>query len=197
MEYRGYVLIVDDDIAIQLLLHKRLAAEAFYCVAVGDGDQALAEARSHHFDVVLLDIGLPGMSGLEVLRELRATQPAACVVMVSGMDDLATAVEAMKLEAHDYLPKPFDLADLVERVNKALQRHHHLLKRLDRERDMELIIRQQRNDMRELVSQTVSSLATQHVLERQLDEAGGRKWHKIDPKELMTNVLGPRRNTTD
>ena len=116
MEIRkGKVLIVDDDPSIQRLLMQKLAGEGYYCVVASDGEQAISEAERHTFAVVLLDIRLPGISGLEVLRYLIRMQPLVCVIMISGHGDLPIAVESMKLGAFDYISKPFDMNDLTVR----------------------------------------------------------------------------------
>ena len=175
---RGKVLIVDDEASIQRLLMQKLASEAYYCVVAADGEQALEEIRRHNFAVVLLDIGLPGISGLEVLRQLNKLQPSACTVMISGHGELPVAVESMKLGAYDYISKPFDFTDLMARVSNAVQRHNVLQGRQNREKSLEETVRQQGDEIRGLVGQTVQSLVREHIVERR----GNRR--NTGPKEI-------------
>lgn len=180
----GKVLIVDDDPAIQQLLLKKLASDAYYCVVASDGEQAVEEARRHSFGVVLLDIRLPGISGLEALQYLCSIQPDACVVMVSGNDEQPVAVEAMKMGAYDYIQKPFDLEDLALRVRKATQRHRILVEKREREKSLEEQIQQQETEIRGLVGQTVQTLVREHMLERQFSGKKTSRRRKIEPAEV-------------
>jgi len=192
---RGKVLIVDDDSAICQLLCHRLAAEAFYCVAATSGEQALEEVRKQSFGVVLLDMILPGISGLEVLRNLDSIQPEACTLVISGYEQLTTAVEAMKLGARDFISKPFDLTDLVMRVENALRLHRVLLEKRKRESTLEERIYRQGEEARELATQTVQSLVRQYLMEQQLSEKGPGKRRKINLKEFASEILRQRRGT--
>lgn len=178
------VLIVDDDPSIQQLLLRKLASDAYYCVVASDGEQAVEEARRHSFGVVLLDIRLPGMSGLEALQYLCTIQPDACVVMVSGNEEQPVAVEAMKMGAYDYIQKPFNLEDLALRVRKATQRHRVLVEKREREKSLEEQIQQQEVEIRGLVGQTVQTLVREHMLERQFSGKKTSKRRKIEPAEV-------------
>lgn len=178
------VLIVDDDPSIQQLLLRKLASDAYYCVVASDGEQAVEEARRHSFGVVLLDIRLPGISGLEALQYLCTIQPDACVVMVSGNEEQPVAVEAMKMGAYDYIQKPFNLEDLALRVRKATQRHRVLVEKREREKSLEEQIQQQEVEIRGLVGQTVQTLVREHMLERQFSGKKTSKRRKIEPAEV-------------
>lgn len=185
MEIRsGKVLIVDDDPSIQQLLLRKLASDSYYCVVASDGEQAVEEARRHSFGVILLDIRLPGISGLEALQYLCSIQPDACVVMVSGNDTQPVAVEAMKMGAYDYIQKPFDLEDMALRVRKATQRHRVLVEKREREKGLEEQIQQQETEIRGLVGQTVQTLVREHMLERQFSGKKTSRRRKIEPAEV-------------
>ncbi|MDH3403196.1 MAG: sigma-54 dependent transcriptional regulator [Acidobacteriota bacterium] len=122
------VLVVDDDLSICRLLEAQLAAEGFAVASCCEGRQALEMAANTNFDVVLLDLVMPGMSGLEMLPELRAMAVPPEVVMITGQPDVETAIEAMKLDAYDYVVKPVDPPKLRQVVRKAGER-----RRLERE----------------------------------------------------------------
>jgi len=119
---RGAVLIVDDEENVRKLLRRWLEAEYFYCVTVSSGQEALEKAAVQGFDVVLLDILMPGLSGMEVLPRLVRWQPDAQVIMITSVADIDTISQAMRLGAYDYVTKPFNMNDLVTRVEKAFQK---------------------------------------------------------------------------
>lgn len=116
---RPTILVVDDDAALcesfDLILGDRYRVRA-----VADGRAALATLAAERIDAILLDILLPGLDGLEVLREIRASDPHMPVVMVTGVRTIVTAVEAMRLGAFDYVTKPFDDEALLDAVSRAL-----------------------------------------------------------------------------
>ena len=102
------VLIVDDEPVVCEFLNDELSERGFLCTTALDGNAALAELETGHFDAVLLDIRLPGISGMEVLREVLLRHGNIAIIMVTAINDVDTAVEAMKLGASDYIVKPFD-----------------------------------------------------------------------------------------
>ncbi len=119
---KGSILIVDDEETTRRILRRRLEAELYDCVTASGGEDALAKTVSQDFDVVLLDILMPGLSGMEVLPKLVDRQPHTQVIMVTSVLDHDTIEEAMKLGAYDYVTKPLNLDDIVTRVQKALER---------------------------------------------------------------------------
>ncbi len=121
MEYRGSILIVDDEESLRDVLCRTLEAEWFHCVTASSGQEALDKAAIQDFDVVLLDILMPGLSGMDVLSVLAKRTPSPKVIMVTSVPDIDTVEEAMKLGAYDYVNKPVNLRDLVDRVQKALE----------------------------------------------------------------------------
>ncbi|MDY6892699.1 MAG: response regulator [Chloroflexota bacterium] len=120
-ESKGHILLVDDEESIREGISRKLRAENFTCVPVADGMEALELASVQHFDLVLLDVKMPGMSGLEVLAQLTASHPGTRVIMATGADDMQTAIKAMKLGACDYVTKPFNLSTLTKRIEKVLE----------------------------------------------------------------------------
>ncbi|MHC4814729.1 MAG: response regulator, partial [Planctomycetota bacterium] len=102
------ILIVDDQAAVREELAYALSFEGFETVEAKDGEAALAAAGDGDFAVVLLDIKMPGLDGMQVLSQLRKDHPSLPVVMISGHGDIETAVVAVKQGAYDFLPKPFD-----------------------------------------------------------------------------------------
>jgi DNA-binding NtrC family response regulator len=121
-EQKGTLLIVDDDIAVRSVVSRKMQAEGYECDMAADGTEALQRVAARSYDLVLLDMKMPGPSGIEVLPQIVAEHPDIGVVMVTAVSDTETAVEAMKLGAHDYVTKPFNLDVLAMRVDKALER---------------------------------------------------------------------------
>jgi len=116
------VLIVEDDLRIRLALIEDLRRQNHVVDAVDDGQTALDLARSCVHDVILADIMLPRMSGLDLCRRLRSEKSNAFILMVSGRDDVRYKVEALDSGADDYIVKPFDLAELSARIRAVTRR---------------------------------------------------------------------------
>ena len=114
------ILIVDDEAGIRESLTSILREEGYQAEAVATGEECLRAARETHFDLVLLDVWLPGLDGLETLRRLRELDSPPVVVMISGHGTVATAVRATKLGAFDYVEKPLSLEKTILTVKNAL-----------------------------------------------------------------------------
>jgi two-component system KDP operon response regulator KdpE len=115
------VLVVDDDVRILKTLEVNLRARGFEAVLARSGEEALQLAARHHPDVVVLDLGLPGMDGLDVVRGLRGWTSVPIVVL-SARETEAAKVEALDLGADDYLTKPFGMDELFARLRASLRR---------------------------------------------------------------------------
>lgn len=113
------VLVVDDEALTLRTVSRGLTGEGFEVFTAASGEDALKIFNEERPDLVLLDIVLPGIDGVEVLRQIRATTPASIVVMMSAYHMVDRAVEAMKLGAYDYFIKPFHLADLTATLRRA------------------------------------------------------------------------------
>ena len=120
---RSRILVVDDERMIRWSIQQALSKDGHAVAAVETGEEAVAQATDEMPDLVFLDITLPGIDGIEVLRRLKAIDSSVAVVMVTATDDLKTAVEAMRLGAYDYVSKPFDLDRLRVIAQNALDRH--------------------------------------------------------------------------
>ncbi len=120
---RSKILVVDDERMIRWSIQQAFAKDGHSVAAVETGEEAVAQCADEMPDLVFLDITLPGIDGLEVLRRLKAIDPSVTVVMVTATEDLKTAVEAMRLGAYDYVNKPFDLDRLRVIAQNALDRH--------------------------------------------------------------------------
>ncbi len=121
MTMSSKILIADDDQSMRFVLGKTFAPPTYESEAVADADAALERLRESHFDVVLMDIRMPGLSGLEALSQARLIQPDLAVIIITAYGTMMTAIEAMKWGAYDYVTKPFDVEELELIVQKALK----------------------------------------------------------------------------
>lgn len=117
------ILVVEDEARIQAFLRRGLEAEGYAVVAAEDGREGLALARGGTWDLVILDLLLPGLSGLQLLQELKRAKPELPVLILSARADLQTKLKGFELGARDYVAKPFSLDELLARVRVQLRVH--------------------------------------------------------------------------
>ena len=117
------ILVVEDEAEIASYLRRGLAYEGYLIEVVGDGLAALAVARERPPDLVILDLMLPGLPGIEVARRMRAGSDTP-IIMLTARDSVADRVAGLESGADDYLPKPFAFEELLARVRVQLRRHH-------------------------------------------------------------------------
>ena len=121
VEATAKVLVIEDDEVLRQLLIDVLSDQGYEVEAAETGEEGLRAMEQDVFDIVLLDINLPGMDGMDVLRLVPARQPDAQVVMMTAFGTVDTAVEAMKQGAFDYINKPFSTDELLLTINRALE----------------------------------------------------------------------------
>ncbi len=114
------ILLVDDEEEFTLALGKRLRARGLEVETAETGEIALEKAAQRSFDAVVLDLAMPGMDGIETLERLLALDPASQVILLTGHGTVHAGVEAMKLGAMDFLEKPAEFGDLLDRIRKAI-----------------------------------------------------------------------------
>jgi len=115
------ILIVDDEPAIRRLLRTSLTAQGYRIDEAGDGQSALDFLLRNSVDAIVLDLGLPGMDGFEVIRQLRVSGSLAPIIVLSSRDDEVGKVKALDLGADDYVTKPFGMDELLARIRAALR----------------------------------------------------------------------------
>ncbi|HYG11634.1 MAG TPA: HD domain-containing phosphohydrolase [Pyrinomonadaceae bacterium] len=123
---KGHLLIADDDPQIRNVLEEFLCG-SYECRTVGSAEEALALLRASRFDVVISDINMEGMSGLEMIPHVREIAPETVIILISGAQTIEYAIEALRAGAFDYVTKPFDLRHVEVAVERARQ-HHELLR---------------------------------------------------------------------
>lgn len=127
------VLIVDDEQVVCDLLHDELSDRGYFCTSVLNANEALLKLRTRHFDAALVDIKLPGISGMELLRKIRSKHHNTAVIMITAINNIDTVIEAMRLGALDYIVKPFDVDRVSSSIGTALKNRKHLLAKKDSE----------------------------------------------------------------
>ena len=119
------ILVVDDEPAIRRLLRTSLTAEGFEVLEADTADKALALIASGRPEITILDLGLPDLDGLDVIRRLRANGSKLPIIVLSSRGEERGKVEALDLGADDYVTKPFGIAELVARIRTAMRHRFH------------------------------------------------------------------------
>ncbi|MCX5862076.1 MAG: response regulator [Desulfomonile sp.] len=122
MHSQPKVLIVDDEERFRTTMCKLLSIRGLEASTAGSGHEALEKIKQSSYDVLILDIKMPGMGGLEVLSEAKKIDPLVEVIIMTGYASVDTAREIMKLGAYDYLLKPYDTDHLLEKIENAYDR---------------------------------------------------------------------------
>jgi DNA-binding response OmpR family regulator len=121
MALKTKVLIVDDDAKMREGLDEILGGAGYDTATAGNGEEALRRIREENLNLVITDLMMPGMNGMEVLREIKKLSPSTKVIMITAFGTIDSAVEAMKQGASDYLVKPFGAEDVIAKVGKVLE----------------------------------------------------------------------------
>ena len=133
------ILIVDDEPPIRKLLCE-LLMEDYKCIVAASAEEAISRMSSEKFDVIISDINLGGMSGVDMIPHVSAIDPDAVVLMISGAQTIDSAIEALRVGAFDYIKKPFNFDQLLFSVRRASEHHFFLIAKRQRENDREQLI---------------------------------------------------------
>ena len=180
-DYKTKVLVVDDEETVRVLLQRILQAAGYEAVIAANGKEALSVIADGGIDVVMLDINMPGLSGVEVLGKISADWPDLCVIMVTAVADVQTAVTAMKLGAHDYITKPFDQDEALRKIRQAVVNWQERL-------TLRQSIAEKTERLQENFAELVASLSREHRLLQQLaakEGTGGKSLLSGLPPELQ------------
>ena len=120
-------LIVEDESISLNILQEEFQAAGYEVTALSDGGEAYEQCRHMTFDLVLLDMHLPHKNGMEILRAIRARSTSSVVVIITAYGRIESAVEAIKAGADDYVTKPYDMAELMQKVERILRSRANLL----------------------------------------------------------------------
>lgn len=133
------VLIVDDEQEFAQALSERLTIRDYDVTAVHSGKEAIEMVQGYNYDVVILDVAMPGMDGVEALNEIKKIKPLTEVIMLTGHGTVETAINGMKLGAYDYLKKPCETDELITKIDKAYERKREHEERIREARVREIV----------------------------------------------------------
>ncbi|NWG18574.1 MAG: response regulator transcription factor [Chloroflexi bacterium] len=125
----AHILVVDDEGAIRYSVSKTLQRVGYEVDEAATGEEALEMMAKREYDVVLTDIRMPGLTGVELLKRIKDISPDAIVILMTGYASLGTAVESLRLGAHDYLIKPSSSQDIRQSVSRGIERSRNLKRR--------------------------------------------------------------------
>jgi DNA-binding response OmpR family regulator len=118
------ILIVEDEPALRDSIEKYLSHQGFICEAVGDLVSGIEKVRTYNYDCVIIDIGLPSGSGLDIVKELKSFEAKSGIIIISAKNSLEDKLTGLELGSDDYLTKPFHLSELNARINAILRRRN-------------------------------------------------------------------------
>jgi putative nucleotidyltransferase with HDIG domain len=136
------ILIVDDEPNVRSVLMRHLADEKTDCVCSHSAFDALNKIKSDRYSIVISDVMMPGMSGVELLRLVKRQDSETSVIMITGLMDINTAVDSLRMGACDFITKPFDLPTIRRAVDRALERRHLLLENRYYQEELEKRVRE-------------------------------------------------------
>ena len=190
-EERERVMVVDDEEAVRNFLQRILTKAGYSVDTAVDGEDALYKAVLLEAKVVLLDLKMPGMSGIEVLSKLTAEWPDYCVIIVTVVTDLDTVIKALKMGAYDYITKPFDQDDVVQKVQQAIEKWHNQTQEKHSYLQLQESITEKTQQMQKQFVELFNSLAREHKLLHELankQAGGGKSLLSKLPKELQEPI---------
>lgn len=156
---RERILIVDDEAMVRRLLRQKLSREGYQCEEADSAEQALDRLRGNSTELVILDIKMPGKSGMELLPEIRAGYPDTVVMMATALTDANIAIQCMKQGAYDYISKPFNLGEVVLSVNGVLERRRLELEIREYQQYLEQKVGEQTKEIRKVFLGAIEALA--------------------------------------
>jgi DNA-binding NtrC family response regulator len=133
------VLIVDDEEEFVQALSERLTIRDYDVTTSLSGEDAIEKLKHYNFDVIILDVAMPGMDGIETLRKIKGLKPLVEVIMLTGHATVSSAVDGMKLGAFDYLMKPCETKELIAKINAGFERKSEQEERIREAKVKEII----------------------------------------------------------
>ncbi|WP_119067138.1 response regulator transcription factor [Aggregatilinea lenta] len=167
----AYILVVDDEGAIRYSISKTLQRVGYQVQTASSGEEALDMMQQQDYDVVLTDIRMPGLSGVELLAKIKERAPDAVVILLTGYANLESAIESLRLGAHDYLTKPSSSQSIRDSVAQGLERARNLKSR-------RVLLR--------TIQENVEALAGEAA-----NEAAGTAQHASETSPSSTPVVTP------
>ena len=182
------ILIVDDEKDIRRLLSQKLSGKGYHCRMAGSAVQALGKLRSNPAELVILDIKMPGKSGIELLTEIKTSYPDTEVIMATGVTDIHIAIQCLKKGAYDYLTKPFNLGEVVLSVGRALKKRRLELENRYYQRHLEQKVKEQAKRIRTTFLNAIAALV--HALEAKDKYTSGHSQRVSEISVAIAKELG-------
>jgi DNA-binding response OmpR family regulator len=132
MTQKANILIVDDEPVERQALTEILRLEGYYVASVGNGEAAIDYVRLNNVDIVILDLRMPGMDGLDVAKVVSRIMPDVEIILLTAYGSMETAIDALRNRIHDYILKPASPAQVLESVERGLSRHHNKIQARER-----------------------------------------------------------------
>ncbi len=136
----GRVLLVDDEKQFLKILAERLEIRGLKVNSVTSGEEALACVEGQNYDVIVVDLAMPGIDGIETLKQLKAKDPDSEIIMLTGHGSVHSGIEAMKLGAEDFLAKPVDINELLEKIGEAKDKRLLVLEKKSQDEIKKIIV---------------------------------------------------------
>ena len=128
-----FIMLVDDEVSFVEITAKRLAKRNFKTIMAFSAEEGLEKLKENQdLDVIVLDVKMPGMNGIDALKEIKTVSPLVEVIMLTGHATIELAVDAMKLGAHDFLMKPFEIEELVLKMQEAAEKKQQHEERIEK-----------------------------------------------------------------
>ncbi|HJX69448.1 MAG TPA: HD domain-containing phosphohydrolase [Dehalococcoidia bacterium] len=185
---RETLLIVDDEPGIRRLVRQKLSGEGYQCKEADSAERALNVLETDSIALVVLDIKMPGRSGIEFLPQIKLGYPDTSVIMATALNEMGIAVQCLKLGADDYICKPFDLEELSLAVQKALEKRHLQFEIREYQLYLEERIEEQTGQLRRLFLNAIEALVS--ALEAKDEYTGGHSRRVTDIALAIGHELG-------
>jgi len=185
---RETLLIVDDEVAIRKLLRRKLSGEVYRCEEADTAVQALNMLANSPIALVILDIKMPGKSGIELLPEIKSGYPDTAVIMATAINDINVAVECLKQGADDYICKPFNLEEVSLAVQRSLEKRRLQLEVRDYQQFLEERVEEQTGEIKKLFLGAIEALVS--ALEAKDKYTGGHSRRVTEIALALGNELG-------
>ncbi len=185
---RETLLIVDDEAAIRKLLCRKLSREDYHCKEANTAEQALGVLSANSVALAILDIKMPGKSGVELLPEIKASYPDTAVIMATAITDISTAIQCLKLGADDYICKPFNLDEVSIGVQRVLDKRCLQLRIKEYQQFLEEKVDEQTAEIRRLFLGAIEALV--FALEAKDKYTGGHSRRVTEMALALGHQLG-------
>jgi cyclic di-GMP phosphodiesterase len=153
------ILAVDDEESIRIVLKTILEGEGYLCDTAASAGEAITRLSDNQYDVILTDIMMPGMSGIELLELVRKREGEIAVIMLTALNDIDVSIRALKAGAYDYISKPFRLNDVTISIEMALQKRALILENQDYQRNLEKKVLEQSRKIQSSFIKIIEALA--------------------------------------